>query len=122
MTRFMLKSKIHRAIVTDSDLHYEGSLTLDETLMKAADIVPFEHAHVYNITNGHRFETYVMRGGKDSGIICVNGAAAHLARKGDLIIIASYCLIEDRRAKIYRPKLVFVDGNNRVIRKIAGKS
>ena len=101
MVRFMLKSKIHRATVTNSDLHYEGSLTLDETLMKAADIFPFEHAHVYNITNGHRFETYVMRGEKDSGIVCVNGAAAHLARKGDLIIIASYCLIEDRRAKSY---------------------
>lgn len=122
MLRFMLKSKIHRATVTDSALHYEGSLTLDETLMKAADIFPFEHIHVYNITNGHRFETYAMRGEKDSGIICVNGAAAHLAKKEDLIIIASYSLIEDRRAKVYRPKLVFVDGNNRVIRKIARKS
>lgn len=117
----MLKSKIHRATVTDSDLHYEGSLTLDETLMKAADIFPFERVHIYNITNGHRFETYVIRGEKDSGIICVNGAAAHLARQGDLIIIASYCLIEDRRAKIYRPKLVFVDGNNRVTKKISQK-
>lgn len=78
----MLKSKIHRATVTDSDLHYEGSLTLDETLMKAADIFPFEHIHVYNITNGHRFETYVTRGEKGSGIICVNGAAVHFAREG----------------------------------------
>ena len=121
MVRCMLKSKIHRAIVTDSDLHYEGSLTLDETLMKAADIFPFEHAHVYNITNGHRFETYAMRGEKDSGIICLNGAAAHLARKGDLIIIASYGLMESRKLKGYKPKLVFVDGNNRVTKKISQK-
>ena len=121
MVRFMLKSKIHRATVTDSDLHYEGSLTLDEALMKAADIFPFEHIHVYNITNGHRFETYIIKGEKDSEIICVNGAAAHLARKGDLIIIASYGLIESRKLKSYQPKLVFVDGNNKVIRKIAQK-
>jgi aspartate 1-decarboxylase len=119
--RFMLKSKIYRATVTDSDLHYEGSLTLDETLMKAADIFPFEHVHVYNITNGHRFETYVIRGEKDSGIICVNGAAAHLARKGDLVIIASYGLMEGRKLKSYKPKLVFVGGNNKVIREIAQK-
>jgi aspartate 1-decarboxylase len=117
----MLKSKIHRATVTDSALHYEGSLTLDDTLMKAADIFPFEHVHVYNITNGHRFETYVIRGEKGSGIICVNGAAAHLARKGDLIIIASYGLIEGKKLKSYQPKLVFVDGNNRVIKKISQK-
>jgi len=118
VTRFMLKSKIHRATVTDSDLHHEGSLTLDEALMKAADIFPFEHVHVYNITNGHRFETYVMRGEKGSGIICVNGAAAHLARQGDLIIIASYGLMDGRKLKSYKTKLVFMDGNNRVIRKI----
>lgn len=117
----MLKSKIHRATVTDSALHYEGSLTLDETLMKSADIFPFEHVHVYNITNGHRFETYVMRGEKGSGIICVNGAAAHLARKGDLIIIASYGLMDGQKAKSYRPKLVFVEGNNKLIRKITQK-
>jgi len=90
VARFMLKSKIHRATVPGSDLQYEGSLTLDEALRKAADIFPFEHIHVYNITNGHRFETYVIRGEKNSGIICVNGAAAHLAMKGDIIIIASY--------------------------------
>jgi aspartate 1-decarboxylase len=77
----MLKSKIHRAAVTDSALHYEGILTLDETLMKEADIFPFEHIYVYNITNSHWFETYVMRGEKGSGIICVNGAAAHLAER-----------------------------------------
>ena len=89
--------------------------------MKAADILPFEHVHVYNITNGHRFETYSMRGEKDSGIICVNGAAARLARQGNLIIIASYCLMEDRKAKSYQPKLIFVDENDKVIRKIAQK-
>ena len=121
MTRFMLKSKIHRAIITDSALHYEGSLTLDETLMKAADIFPFERVHIYNITNGHRFETYVIRGEEDSGTICVNGAAAHLARKGDLIIIASYGLTEGRKLKSYKPKFVFVDGNNKVMRRIAQK-
>jgi aspartate 1-decarboxylase len=117
----MLKSKIHRATVTNSALHYEGSLTLDETLMKGADFLPFEHIHVYNITNGHRFETYVIRGEKDSGIICVNGAAAYLARQGDLIIIASYGLMDGRKAKSYRPKLVYVDGNNRVIKKVKKK-
>ncbi len=121
MLRFMLKSKIHRATVTDSALHYEGSLTLDAALMKAADIFPFEHVHVYNITNGHRFETYVIRGEKDSGITCVNGAAAHLARQGDLIIIASYGLTDGWKAKSYRPKLVYVDGNNRVIKKVKKK-
>ena len=87
--------------------------------MKAADIFPFERVHIYNITNGHRFETYVIRGEEDSGTICVNGAAAHLARKGDLIIIASYGLTEGRKLKSYKPKLVFVDGNYKVMRKIA---
>lgn len=122
MLRFMLKSNIHRATVTDSALHYEGSLTLDEALMKVADIFPFEHVHVYNITNGHQFETYIIKGEKDSEIICVNRAAAHLARKGDLIIIASYCLVESRKLNKYKPKLVFVDGNNRVTKKILQKS
>lgn len=89
--------------------------------MKVTDTFPFEHVHVYNITNRHRFEPYVMRGEKDSGVICVNGATAHLAREGDLIIIASYGLMESRKLKSYKPKIVFVDGNKRVIREVAQK-
>jgi aspartate 1-decarboxylase len=121
MQRFMLKSKIHRATVTDSNLHYQGSLTLDENLMKAANLLPFEQVQVYNITNGNRFETYVIKGKRGSGTICVNGAAAHLAKKRDLIIIANYVLMEEKKAKGSRAKIVFVDGKNRVLKKSSPK-
>jgi aspartate 1-decarboxylase len=114
----MLKSKIHRATVTDSNLHYRGSLTLDEALMKGADLLPYEKVWVYNITNGNRFNTYVIKGEKGSGTICVNGAAAHLAQKGDLVIIASYVLVDDRKAKKYKPKIIFVDERNQMVKKI----
>jgi len=117
MQRFMLKSKIHRATVTDSNLHYQGSLTLDEALMKAADLLPFEEVQVYNITNGNRFDTYVIKGKRGSGTICVNGAAAHLAKKGDLVIIASYVLLEEKKTKGHRAKIVFVDGKNRILKR-----
>ncbi len=114
MQRFMLKSKIHRARVTDSNLEYMGSLTLDEDLMEAASLIPYEKIDVYNISNGNRFETYVIRGERGSGMVCVNGAAAHLAKEGDLIIIASYVLvgIEDR---VFEPRMVYVDEENRIV-------
>ncbi|MEM2983117.1 MAG: aspartate 1-decarboxylase [Candidatus Bathyarchaeia archaeon] len=115
MKRFMLKSKIHRATVTDTNLHYEGSLTLDEDLMIAADLLPFEEVKVYNITNGHRFETYIIKGEKGSGTVCVNGAAAHLVKKGDLVIIASYILVDEKKTRGYEAKVIIVDENNRVV-------
>ncbi len=118
MFRFMLKSKIHRARVTDANVDYEGSLTLDEELMEAAFLSPFERIDVYNITNGNRFSTYVIKGERGSGTVCVNGAAAHLARKGDLIIIASYALTEAGEG--YHPRLVYVDGKNRIVKEVEG--
>ncbi len=121
MQRFMLKSKIHRATVTDSNLHYQGSLTLDESLMKAANLLPYEKVEVYNITNGNRFNTYVIKGEKGSGTVCVNGAAAHLAKRGDLVIIASYILLEEKKTKDYKAKVVFVDENNNIIKEPSKK-
>ena len=110
--RSMLKSKIHRAKVTQADLEYEGSITLDSTLLKLADILPNEEVHIWNVTRGTRFRTYAMLGEENSGVVCVNGAAAHLASAGDLIIIASYSLITDGEL-IPAPKIVFVDSNNK---------
>lgn len=110
MLRTMLKSKIHRATVTAADLNYEGSITIDEDLMKAADIREFEQVDVYNCTNGARFTTYAIRGGK--GEICVNGAAARLVHYGDLVIIASYSQYQAEELKAYAPTLVFVDEQN----------
>src|SRR5712692_4560227 len=95
MRRSMLKSKIHRAMVTQADMNYEGSLTLDADLLDAADILPFEEVHVWNVTGGTRFRTYAMVGDSGSGVACVNGAAAHLAGPGDLIIVASYAEMAD---------------------------
>ena len=108
----MLKSKIHRAKVTQADLEYEGSITLDATLLKLADILPNEEVHIWNVTRGTRFRTYAMLGEKNSGVVCVNGAAAHLASAGDLIIIASFFLITDGEL-IPTPKIVFVDSTNK---------
>lgn len=110
--RSMLKSKIHRAKVTQADLEYEGSITLDATLLKLADILPNEEVHIWNVTRGTRFRTYAMLGEEYSGVVCVNGAAAHLASAGDLIIIASYFLITDGEL-IPTPKIVFVDSTNK---------
>lgn len=110
--RSMLKSKIHRAKVTQADLEYEGSITLDATLLKLADILPNEEVHIWNVTRGTRFRTYAMLGEEKSGVVCVNGAAAHLASAGDLIIIASYFLISDGEL-IPTPKIVFVDSANK---------
>ncbi len=110
--RIMLKSKIHRARVTDANIDYEGSITIDKKLMEAADILPYEQVQVLNINNGARFTTYAIEGEK--GEICLNGAAARLAAKGDIIIILSYCHVEDDEACNFMPKLVYVDEKNAI--------
>lgn len=114
MQRFMLKSKLHRATVTDANLHYEGSITIDKRLMNAADILPYERVDIYNVSNGERFSTYVIEGKQDSGVICLNGAAAWKASKGDVVIVASYVLVDDPTRKKWRPKCIFLDDKNRV--------
>lgn len=111
----MFKSKIHRATVTHSDLHYVGSLTVDLDLMEAADLLPGEQVAVVNVTNGARLETYLIPGERRSGVIGINGAAAHLAQPGDTIIVISYAQFDDASARTYRPTVVHVDAENRVI-------
>ena len=113
MTRKILKSKIHRATLTDADLSYEGSITIDSELMEAADILEFEAVDVWNVSNGSRFQTYAIEGEPGSGTICINGAAAHLASKGDLVIIASWVNLEENEIPAHQPRLVFVDESNR---------
>jgi aspartate 1-decarboxylase len=113
MRRRLLKSKIHRATVTEADLHYEGSITIDLDLMEAADILEHEQVDVYNVTNGHRFTTYAIPGEPGSGVICINGAAAHLAGEGDLVIIASYADYESEELLEHEPHIVLVDERNR---------
>lgn len=113
--RIMLKSKIHRAHVTEVNIDYEGSITIDESLIEAADILPFEQVQVLNINNGARFETYAIAGKRGSGVICINGAAARLAAKGDMVIILSYCNVPENEARNIAPKLVYVDANNRML-------
>ena len=115
MQRTMFKSKIHRATVTQSDLHYVGSLTVDLDLLDAADLLPGELASIVNVNNGSRFETYLIAGERGSGVIGVNGAAARLALEGDLVIIIGYGLIGDAEARRFAPHVVFVDGDNRII-------
>jgi aspartate 1-decarboxylase len=110
----MLKSKIHRARVTHADVDYEGSLTLDSSLLEAADILPHEKVHVWNVTRGTRLITYAIAGEPGSGVVCVNGAAAHLARPGDLIIVATFAQLNDAAARGHRPRVVFVDERNRI--------
>lgn len=113
MQRFMLKSKLHRAVVTDADLHYEGSISIDEDLMEAADLYPYEKVEIYNISNGERFSTYAIQGGRGTGTICLNGAAARKASRGDLIIIASYVMVNESEVPGWSPKCVLLDKNNR---------
>ncbi len=110
----MLKSKIHRAVVTQTELEYEGSLTLDSKLMEAADILPNEKVMVYNISNGERFDTYVIKGKRGTGTVCVNGAAARKACKGDLIIIVTYALYSEDELKTHRARLILLDENNQI--------
>jgi aspartate 1-decarboxylase len=113
--RTMLKSKIHRATVTGADIDYEGSITLDPDLMRAADILPFEQVHVVDITNGSRLVTYAIEGQPSSGDVVLNGAAARLVTKGDLVIILSYNDVRQEDLPEYRPTLVYVDGGNRIV-------
>ena len=118
MVRTMMKSKIHRATVTESNLQYEGSVTIDEGLLEKADIQEYEQVQIYNITNGERFTTYAIKGGRDSGVICINGAAAHKAKKGDMVIIVSYGEFTGEELTGFEPKRVYVDEKNRA-RKVA---
>lgn len=113
MQRTLLKSKIHRARITDANLHYEGSLTIDSNLMRSADILPFEQITIYNINNGARFSTYALEGPAGKGDICLNGAAARMGAVGDLIIIATYAGYEAAEAAVHEPKIVHVDASNR---------
>ena len=113
MRRTMLKAKIHRATVTAADLHYEGSLSIDADLLKAADILPHEQIHVWDVTNGARLVTYALEGEAGSGVVQVNGGGAHLVQPGDVIIIATFTRLRTRKAKRYEPTVVFVDGRNR---------
>jgi aspartate 1-decarboxylase len=108
----MMKSKIHRAVVTGADLNYMGSITIDELLLEATNILPNEKVQVVNNNNGHRFETYVIKGPRGSGVVCLNGAAARLVQPGDLVIIISYALMEQREASNYTPVVVMVDDRN----------
>lgn len=113
--RTMLKSKIHRARVTRGNVDYEGSITIDKTLLEAADILPFERVEVLNINNGARFSTYAIEGQKDSGEICLNGAAARLVSKDDIVIILTYHDIPEEEARKTSPRLVYVDSSNKII-------
>ena len=115
MLRTLFKSKIHRATVTQAELHYVGSVTVDEDLLDAADLIPGEQVAIVDVTNGARLETYVIAGQRGSGVIGINGAAAHLVHPGDLVILISYAQLEDGVARSYRPRIVHVDGDNRVI-------
>jgi aspartate 1-decarboxylase len=114
MKRRMCKSKVHRATVTDADLNYEGSLTIDGALMDAANILEYEQVVVVNVSNGQRFETYAMRGADNSGAMVVNGAAARLVHRGDLIIVLTYADYDEAELASFHPTFVFVDGNNRI--------
>ena len=113
--RTMLKSKIHRARVTRCNVDYEGSITIDKNLMEAADLLQFEKVEVLNINNSARFHTYVIEGDRGSGEICLNGAAARLVSKGDIVIILSYHLVTEEEAATFSPRLVYVDSKNRIV-------
>ena len=115
MLRTMMKSKIHRATVTQADLHYVGSVTVDEDLLDAANLLPGELVHIVDIDNGNRLETYTIAGERGSGVIGINGAAAHLVHPGDLVILIAYAQLTDAEARTFEPHVVFVDRDNRVI-------
>jgi aspartate 1-decarboxylase len=117
MNRFMCKSKIHRATITQAELHYEGSLTMDVALMEEANLLPYEKVQVVNINNGNRFETYLIEGERNSGVICLNGAAARLGMVGDRVILITYGVYSDEELINHKPKVVFVDEHNRIIKK-----
>ena len=116
MRRTLFKSKIHRATVTHADLEYEGSVTIDADLMRAADILPYERIHIWNVTTGSRLETYALEGPRGSGLICVNGAAAHHAKPGHLVILSTFAEAADEdEARAWKPTVVFVDADNRIV-------
>ena len=115
MIRTMMKSKIHRATVTQADLHYVGSVTVDQDLLDAADLLPGELVHIVDIDNGARLETYTIAGERGSGVIGINGAAAHLVHPGDLVILIAYAQMGDAEARTFEPSVVFVDADNRAI-------
>ena len=121
MLRYMLKSKIHRAVVTEADLNYVGSITIDKNIMDAADIIENEKVTIVNNNNGERFETYVIEGQAGSGIICLNGAAARLAVRGDIVIILTYTMLSDEECRDHKPRLVFVDEKNEIKKACLGK-
>jgi len=117
MRRTFFKSKIHRATVTHADLDYEGSVSIDQDLMDAAGILDYEAVHVWNITRGTRLQTYAIRGERGSGVICINGAAAHLNRPGDMVILATFAEMEESEARSHVPQVVLVDAKNQVVAK-----
>ena len=115
MRRTLMKSKIHRAVVTDANLHYQGSVTLDPLLMEAADILEHERIDVLDISNGNRLTTYAIPGAPGRGEVCLNGAAAHLVAKGDVVILVTYAEYDEEEARRHRPRVVFVDAANRIV-------
>jgi aspartate 1-decarboxylase len=115
MRHAMFKSKIHRATVTHADLHYEGSVTIDADLMRAARILPYEEVRIWNVTRGTRLETYALEGAAGSGVVCINGAAAHQNQPGDLVILATFAQMDPIEARQHRPTVVLVDRANRVV-------
>lgn len=114
--RTMMSGKIHRATVTEANLNYEGSVTVDPDLLEAAGILPYEQVHILDVTNGARLETYAILGRPGTGEICINGAAAHLVREGDLVIIVAYQQLTDEDVRTFKPRKVFVDSRNRIVR------
>ena len=116
MQRHLMKSKIHRATIPSADLHYEGSLTVDQDLLDAADLLNYEEIQVVNVNNGARFTTYVIPGARGSGVVQLNGAAARLGLPGDVVILIAYGVIEDEEAQRFVPRVVFVDEQNRIVR------
>ena len=116
MRRALFKSKLHRATVTHADLRYEGSVTIDETLLQAADILPYERVHIWNASNGSRLETYALPGESGSGVVCINGAAARHAHPGDIVIIATFAeAVDEAEARDWKPTVVRLDANNRIL-------
>ncbi len=118
--RTMMTGKVHRATVTEANLHYEGSITLDPNLMEAAGFLPYEQVNVLDVTNGSRLATYAIRGTRGSGEVCINGAAAHLVGKGDTVIVLAYQELDEAAARSLEPRLVYVDGQNRIVRTSRG--
>jgi len=121
MQRIMMKSKIHRARVTAAKLHYQGSITIDKTLLMAADMLPYERVQVLNLDNGARIETYIIEGRKNAGQVQINGAAAHLFNKNDKVIIITYAMVKEQALDKFKPKVIWVDENNKIKRKKKSK-